>query len=173
MTAPAQPHDPGTWLIHCDGSALPNPGRMGLGVVLVAPGGGHTALSQQAPGTGCNNEAELRALLLALEAARGQGAQMLAIVTDSRVLMEQLEAPAHAPAPPAPIARLAHLFAQARLALQPFAAVRWTWVPRHRNAEADALARAAVGLAPKPHRQPASAGGRKTRKKRSRHRPAA
>lgn len=164
---------PGEWVIHCDGSALPNPGRMGLGAVLVSPQGARTALSQQAPGTGCNNEAELRALMLALAEARRQGALAVALFSDSRVLLEQLAAPASGTAAVPPIARLALLFEDARSALAHFAAVQWTWVPRHRNAEADALARAAVGLAPKPHARPASAGGSKRKKKRPQKTPAA
>ncbi|AOG23172.1 reverse transcriptase-like protein [Acidovorax sp. RAC01] len=164
---------PGAWVIHCDGSALPNPGRMGLGAVLVSPQGVRTALSLQAPGTGCNNEAELRALLLALAEAHRQGAHAVAVVSDSRVLLEQLTAPASGTAAVPPIARLAPLFEEARRALAHFAAVHWTWVPRHRNAEADALARAAVGLAPKPHARPASAGGSKRKKKRPQKKPEA
>lgn len=164
---------PGAWVIHCDGSALPNPGRMGLGAVLVSPEGARTALSLQAPGTGCNNEAELRALLLALAEARLQGARAVALFSDSRVLLEQLAVPASGTAAVPPIARLAPLFEDARRALGHFAAVHWTWVPRHRNAEADALARAAVGLAPKPYARPASAGGSKHKKKRSHKKPAA
>ena len=37
---------PGAWVIHCDGSAWPNPGRMGLGVVLCAPDGTCHTLAQ-------------------------------------------------------------------------------------------------------------------------------
>lgn len=164
---------PGAWVIHCDGSALPNPGRMGLGAVLVSPEGVRTALSLQAPGTGCNNEAELRALLLALAEARLRDAHAVALFSDSRVLLEHLATPASGTAAPPPIARLASLFEDARSALGHFAAVQWTWVPRHRNAEADALARAAVGLAPKPHTRPASAGGSHRKKKRPHKKPAA
>ncbi|MFN9725914.1 reverse transcriptase-like protein [Acidovorax sp.] len=145
------------WVIHCDGTALPNPGRMGLGAVLVAPGGATTSLSRQAPGTGCNNEAELRALLLALDEACRQGALCLVISSDSSVLVDQMRP--HSPNAPAPrpIARLAPMFEEARRALQRFDTVRWQWIPRHRNGQADALARAAVGLAPKPHSRPRSA----------------
>lgn len=144
------------WVIHCDGTALPNPGRMGLGAVLVAPGGATTALSRQAPGTGCNNEAELRALLLALDEACQQGASCLVISSDSSVLVEQMRLHSPASRAPRPITRLAPVFEEARRALQQFESVRWQWIPRHRNGEADALARAAVGLAPKPHARPGS-----------------
>jgi len=133
------------WVVHCDGSALPNPGRMGLGAVLVAPDGTRHALSQDTHLHGCNNEAELRALMAALAALRQHGAASAQVYCDNSILVEQLGgAPARAPA------RLAALFAQARALLGGFEHVRLGWVPRHRNAQADALARAALGLAPKP-----------------------
>ena len=133
------------WVIHCDGSAVPNPGRMGLGAVLVAPDGvTRHHLSQATTFTGCNNEAELRALLLALAALRGHGACALLIHSDNSVLVEQL-----GPKPGPPIARLAPLFDEARQLLKGFGPVDLRWIPRHRNGEADALARQALGLAPK------------------------
>lgn len=55
---------PMPYLIHTDGSTLPNPGRMGLGAVWTAPDGTRHTLSQLAPCVGCNNEAALRALKL-------------------------------------------------------------------------------------------------------------
>lgn len=136
------------WRIHCDGSAVPNPGRMGLGAVLVAPDGTRHTLSIAPPERGCNNEAELRALMAALHEARARGAMALRIHTDNSILVAQLGSPG---APP--IARLAALFDEARALLAGFDSVSLEWVPRHRNAEADALARAALGMAPKPGRK--------------------
>ena len=141
---------PAVWSVYCDGSAVPNPGRMGLGAVLVAPDGvmRHT-ISQATTATGCNNEAELRALMLALAELRERGACALRIHSDSSVLVEQL---GDRPGPP--IARLAPLFDEARRLLQDFAPVELRWIPRHRNGEADALARQALGLAPKATPKP-------------------
>jgi ribonuclease HI len=129
------------WLIHCDGSAKPNPGPMGLGAVLHAPDGTRHTLSLLAHGKGCNNEAELRALMAALLEARKRGATSLLVHCDSTIVVEQLGAEA-----PKPIARLAALFDDARALLQSFGQTELRWIPRHRNAEADALARAALGL---------------------------
>lgn len=142
---------PAVWSVYCDGSAVPNPGRMGLGAVLVAPDGvtRHT-ISQATTATGCNNEAELRSLMLALAALRTHGARGLQIHSDSSVLVEQLANDR----PAAPIARLAPLFDEARRLLQGFAPVELRWIPRHRNGEADALARQALGLAPKAAPKP-------------------
>jgi ribonuclease HI len=138
----------GTWLIHCDGSAVPNPGRMGLGAVLVGPDGtAQHHISEATTFTGCNNEAELRALLRALqwlEPKVDPASITLQVVSDSSLLVDQLGA-----LTAAPIARLAPLFEEARSVLQRFAQVDLQWVPRHRNGAADTLARAALGLAPK------------------------
>ncbi|MFY3382945.1 reverse transcriptase-like protein [Paracidovorax sp. MALMAid1276] len=149
---------PAPWVIHCDGSAVPNPGRMGLGAVLTGPDGVvRHQISQATHFTGCNNEAELRALLAALQwltaappEAEATPAR-LRVVSDSSLLVQQL-----GPQPGAPIVRLAPLVDAVRSALQPFAGVELVWVPRHRNTQADALARAALGLAPKASARPPS-----------------
>ena len=128
---------------------------MGLGAVLVEPDGfTQHPLSEATTFTGCNNEAELRALIVALQWL-GQRVQAAAtavqVYSDNSVLVEQLGRP-----DAAPIERLAPLFDEARRALQPFEHVRLQWIPRHRNGAADTLARAALGLAPKlatPHGQ--------------------
>ena len=94
---------------------------------------------------------------MALGALRARGASALRVYSDSSILVEQLGG-----TPVAPIARLQDLFDEARTQLQSFAAVSLQWVPRHRNAEADALARAALGCAPKP---PAEAFGKRRKSK--------
>ena len=133
-----------TWLVHCDDSAMPNPGRMGLGAVIVAPDGTTHTLSQATGERGCNNEAELRALMAALREARSRGATAVHACSDNSILVEQL-----GDAGARPVERLATLFEEARALLRSFDAVTLTWIPRHRNGEADALARAALGFPPK------------------------
>jgi ribonuclease HI len=54
------------------------------------------------------------------------------------------------------VARLAALFDEARALMGRFERASVHWLPRHRNAEADALARAALGLGPKPAHKPTS-----------------
>lgn len=132
------------WTIYSDGSAVPNPGRMGLGALLVAPDGTRHVLSVPADARGCNNEAEARALLLALRDAQARGATALQIYSDSSLLVAQLGA-GGAP----PVLRLAALYEEVAALLATFAFTSLHWIPRHRNGEADALARAALGLAPK------------------------
>jgi ribonuclease HI len=137
------------WTIYCDGSAVPNPGRMGLGAVLTTPDGTRHTLSSPADGRGCNNEAELRALMAALRHAKQHGATALVIHCDNSVVVAQLLETALEP-----FLRLAPLFDEVRAELRSFASARLVWIPRHRNRDADALARAAVGLMPK-HTAPA------------------
>lgn len=114
---------------------------MSLGAVLHMPDGTQHTLSKNLHRSGCNNEAELLALIAALQLAQQLDARCLTIRTDSQVLLEQLGPPL--PKPARPIARLQALFDSARLQMQSFDELVLQWVPRHRNTEADALARAA------------------------------
>ncbi|RST54875.1 ribonuclease HI family protein [Variovorax sp. DXTD-1] len=132
------------WTVYCDGSAMPNPGRMGAGAVITDPDGVRHTLSLASHATGCNNEAELRALTLALEELKARGATAVLAYTDNSILVEQLGGPGARP-----IARMAGLFEDARALLGSFEEASLRWVPRHRNQEADTLARASLGFAPK------------------------
>ncbi|CAB5722629.1 bifunctional RNase H/acid phosphatase [Delftia tsuruhatensis] len=136
--------DTGLWTASIDGSSLPNPGAMAIGAVILAPDGSRHVLSQALHAQGCNNEAELRALIAVLRRLRGLHAARVSISTDSSILVEQL---ASVRRTPRPILRLAALFEEARTMLQGFEQVQLRWVPRHRNTEADLLARAAFGRA--------------------------
>ena len=132
-----------TWLASCDGSAVPNPGRIGLGAVLTEPDGTRHTLSQAAQQNGCNNEAELRALLATLQELKSRrGAHAaLALRQQCRCRTGRQQHQAK------PNPRLASLFDEARALLNSFDQATLMWIPRHRNSEADALARAALGLA--------------------------
>ena len=132
----AQPAPPGLWVIHCDGSAIPNPGRMGLGATLLAPDGQQHTLSHTSSLVGCNNEAEALAAIYALQWLHAQAVRQVVLYTDNSILAEQLGAPQ-----PKRIARLSDLYEQARSLLALFESVQLRWIPRHKNAIADALAR--------------------------------
>nr|WP_315430616.1 ribonuclease HI family protein [uncultured Albidiferax sp.] len=129
------------WIVYCDGSAVPNPGRIGLGVLLIAPDGIRHALSLAPQLQACNNEAELRALMVALQELQARGARTLRIHCDNSVVVEQITNPNAKP-----IARLAALFEEGRALFQSFEQAELLWIPQHRNGEADALARAALGI---------------------------
>lgn len=134
------------WTVHSDGSAVPNPGRMAYGAVIVAPDGSRSTLSMPTTAVGCNNEAELRALMAALTEVRALGGREVLLHSDNSIVVAQLGGGKPQP----PIVRLAGLVDEARQLMAWFDKVHLQWVPRHRNTEADALARAAQGLPPKP-----------------------
>jgi ribonuclease HI len=132
------------WVVYCDGSATPNPGRMGLGAVFIEPDGTRHTLSQAAHENGCNNEAELRALLATLHELKRRGASELLIHCDNSVVVEQVGG-----VTAKPITRLASLFDEARVLFNSFDQANLVWIPNHRNSEADELARAALGITKK------------------------
>ena len=131
------------WILHIDGSAMPNPGRMAIGAVLTGPDGSQHCLGQTLPGAGCNNEAELRAVLAGLHMALSLGARHVRIYTDSRWLVDQLADPSLLGSRIRPTLRLSDWLQKVRDALESWEQVEWRWIPRRCNAQADALARAA------------------------------
>lgn len=131
---------PPFWILHVDGSAMPNPGHMAIGAVLTGPDGTRWELSESLPGVGCNNEAELRALWAGLCLMAQSGGNEVRIYTDSQWLLEQL-APCTKHKHLRPTLRLAACLDQVRERLATLAQVQWRWIPRRCNADADALAR--------------------------------
>lgn len=125
------------WCAWFDGSAHPNPGACGAGVVLRAPDGRRWEWHQSL-GYGSSSEAEYQALILALERAlplvMADACQSLLALGDSRVVLDDvcLESAVSAPS-----LRLWHQRARDVMALYPELELRW--LPRHRNAEADRL----------------------------------
>ena len=116
------------------------------GAVLTEPDGTRHTLSQVMSERGCNNEAVLLALMAALRELKVLGAKTLLAYSDNSILIEQLSS-----CNAKPVARLASLFNEARALLALFDHAYLKWIPRHRNREADELARAALGLNPKGH----------------------
>ncbi|WP_079435356.1 ribonuclease HI family protein [Zoogloea sp. LCSB751] len=145
------PHLSTEWQIWFDGSAYPNPGRLGLGALLRGPDGQHIELSTTAHGNGCNNEAELLALEQALRLAGEAGAAHLRVRGDSDFVVRHLNGEARTD-----IARLHGIIERLQTELGAFVSVRLEWVPRHRNPDADRLSRAALGLPDKPAPRPIS-----------------
>ncbi|BAN22823.1 ribonuclease HI family protein [Caballeronia insecticola] len=127
------------WRAWFDGSALPNPGRLGIGGVLVGPLGETVEISRTA-GHGDSSAAEYLALIAVLEAALRAKVREIVIHGDSRVVIDDLSAPNGAGS-----RALAHHAAHARALIARIGAVRLQWIPRARNARADALSREALG----------------------------
>ncbi|MFA4970681.1 MAG: ribonuclease HI family protein, partial [Sulfuritalea sp.] len=135
------------WQAWFDGSALPNPGKIGIGILLLAPDGQRSEESRLLTVSGCNNEAELHALCAALEMAAKAGARRLVLRGDGDVALRYVRGPESTQ-----IARLQGLVADARESLRRFEDVQLVWVPRHRNIDADRLSRQALGLPQSPVR---------------------
>lgn len=146
---------PAHWQLWCDGTATPNPGRTGLGAVLVSPALERHALSTTGE-CGCNNAAELQAMIHGLRAAHALGARHIHIYSDSDFVVGHVR-----DARATSITRLATLIDQARAECARFDHWQLTWIPRHRNGEADTLARASLGLPAKPATRPISAKRRR------------
>ncbi|MBZ2207457.1 ribonuclease HI family protein [Massilia sp. R798] len=132
---------PAAWRAWFDGSAHPNPGRCGIGALLLGPAGVSVEVSQAA-GYGNSSEAEYRALIAVLEAAVQAGASGLVVYGDSRVVIDDVNGPALDAA-----ASLEEYRSAAHALLAQLDGVSLRWIPRHKNAAADALSQRAAALA--------------------------
>ena len=133
--------DPSFWLAWFDGSSHPNPGKLGIGGVLRSPAGETLEICRMA-GHGDSNEAEYMALIAVLEAAIAAGAEQLVVYGDSRVVLDTVGAPALS----VQVAHLQDLALQARQLAAQIASLSWRWIPRQKNAAADALSQRAIEM---------------------------
>ena len=136
----------GLYLLHIDGSNKASAaGEMGEGAIaalLKEPNG--TAipgaeLSERIGPVEGPTTAEYRALLRGLELARERHVNYVAVFSDSRILVNQVNRLWNAGD------NLAKLRAQAEEALRNFKGTQVSWVPRNWNKEADALVNKAFG----------------------------
>jgi ribonuclease HI len=132
------PVSPAAWRAWFDGSAHPNPGRIGIGVLLAGPAGERVEISRRA-GHGSSGDAEYLALIAALEKAVELGVAELLVVGDSQVVVHDVLLSPHAGAKSLEEhrARVVQLMAA-------MARVHLRWVPRHRNGDADRLSQQAI-----------------------------
>jgi ribonuclease HI len=122
------------WQGWFDGSALPNPGRCGIGIRLTGPGATVIELALGG-GHGSSSDAEYRALIALLETAVAHGVRDLTVYGDSRVVLDDVSAAdgAHAEV-------LAGYRRRARQLMERIPGLSLRWLPRHRNQAADRLA---------------------------------
>ena len=143
----------GPYLLHIDGgkraSAAGEMGDGAIGALLKEPNG--TAipgaeLSERIGPVESPTTAEYRALLRGLELARERGVNYLAVFSDSRILVNQMNRLWNAGD------NLAKLRDEAEEVLRKFKGTQVSWIPRHWNEEADALVNKAFGpkTAPEP-----------------------
>lgn len=121
-------------IAYTDGCCLGNPGRMGAGVVIMQEGKAVKEISRHL-GMGTNNEAEYRAVLIAVEEAKKMGAKGLTVRSDSRLLVSQLKGEFRVKAP-----HLRELMGKVWKAGEGMT-LHFEWIPREENRRADELAK--------------------------------
>ena len=126
--------------VHCDGGARPNPGPAGTGAVVTDDSTGAVLAEISEPiGVATSNEAEYRALILALQKALAIGATRVAVRVDSELVVKQVSGDYRVKK-----AHLKPLHAEAMALLARFHGWTIEHVPRKQNTRADALADGAV-----------------------------
>ena len=135
------------WRGWFDGSAHPNPGRIGIGALLCGPAGERIEISRRA-GYGNSGEAEYLALGALLEAATQAGARDLLLHGDSQVVINDVNLDACTVAAAGSAVGLEAHRARVLELMAPLGTVTLKWVPRHRNGDADHLSQQALALAP-------------------------
>lgn len=138
-----EPAPAGAWLAWFDGSAHPNPGRLGIGALLCGPAGERIEISQRA-GHGNSGEAEYLALIALLEAAVPHRPPLLVVCGDSQVVINDVN---RAPALDGAVGLEAHRARASQLMAQ-LDSVSLRWIPRHRNGDADRLSQQAIASWP-------------------------
>ncbi len=128
-----------TLVLHTDGASRGNPGPAAAGVVIVRPDGTPVARGKKYLGEMPNNQAEYRALLLGLQAARHYAPASVEVRMDSELVVRQMQGQYKVNDP---VVRTLHERAQTLVRELP--RVTFVHVPRAQNAEADRLANQAL-----------------------------
>jgi ribonuclease HI len=127
-------------ILHFDGSCNPNPGGVcSYGFVAWRDGAkiheGHGPAAPRGPGA-TNNVAEYMGCIKGLEWLRSQSIQEPVVIRgDSELVLKQLKGQYKVKSP-----LLAPLYWKARELAGAFPSLRFEWVPREQNADADRLA---------------------------------
>jgi ribonuclease HI len=127
--------------IYTDGASRNNPGEAGIGVVLKNERGETIETLSEYLGIATNNVAEYTALIRALETARKHRPQEIDCYLDSQLVVRQMMGEYKVKHPG--IIPLVQQAQQLRR-LWPEGAIRFHYIPRRENSEADALANEAI-----------------------------
>jgi len=126
--------------IQFDGAAIPNPGEMGIGAVLIENGNIITKISKKLPDNGTNNIAEYTALLTAISKALELGWKHIMIEGDSKLVVNQVKGVWNIDK-----GHLKSLYIQVVKELSKLDSYTIKWIPREKNSIADELASKALG----------------------------
>ncbi|NCU44766.1 ribonuclease HI family protein [Candidatus Falkowbacteria bacterium] len=124
---------------YTDGGARGNPGPSGIGVVLQNKDGETIGEWSEFLGIATNNQAEYKALLLALKQAVALGVVELDCRLDSELVVKQLKGEYKVKHPD-----LKPLFEQAKSLISQIKNVSFKHIPRELNKQADQLANQAM-----------------------------
>ncbi len=127
------------WTVYVDGAARGNPGPAAAGICLWNPEGRRVRLIGRLLGRLPNNQAEYRALLLALEAVTPYAPPALRVRMDSELVVRQMTGQYRVKD-----ATLQLLHGRVQQAIRELGVVQFEHVPRSQNAEADRLANLAL-----------------------------
>ncbi|HEU0086116.1 MAG TPA: bifunctional RNase H/acid phosphatase [Pseudonocardiaceae bacterium] len=131
---------PRSVIIEADGGSRGNPGPAGYGAVVRDAGTGEVLAELSGGlGTTTNNVAEYSGLIAGLRAAVEAGAESAEVRLDSKLIVEQMSGRWQVKQP-----HLRPLASEAAALARRLGGVRYTWVPRARNAHADRLANQAM-----------------------------
>lgn len=129
----------GTLIVRTDGAARGNPGPAAAGTVIERPDGSTVARGGLYLGEMTNNQAEYRALILGLIAVSGYHPDAVRVEMDSELVVRQMAGEYHVAS-----AALLPLYHEAQALARALPRVTFEYVPRARNATADALANLAL-----------------------------
>ena len=124
-------------VLFCDGASSGNPGKAGIGVVLIIDDE-RIAISESL-GIATNNSPEYQALIRGIREARSRSVTSLSIYSDSELLVKQIRGEYKTKHP-----ALLPLYQEARQLLASLASFSIEHIRREKNREADSLAKKAV-----------------------------
>jgi ribonuclease HI len=124
--------------IYIDGASRGNPGSSAIGVLIIDSKGRKYEIKKYL-GIHTNNQAEYRALIIALASAKKLRKTLLTIFTDSQLLANQVNHLWKVRDP-----GIKPLYEEALRLISSFKKVELSHIPRHLNKEADRLANEAL-----------------------------
>jgi len=124
--------------IFTDGACYPNPGKMGIGIVIYKEGKIFKEIGKKI-GKGTNNIAEYQALINGLKEAKKLGASTIKIFSDSNLMIQQIEGNYSIKKE-----HLARLNEKALEILKTFDSFEITYIPREKNRIANRLSIRAI-----------------------------
>jgi len=130
---------PGQWTVYVDGAARGNPGPAAAGALIIDAAGSHVLRISRKLGRLPNNQAEYKALLLALDALVVHAPLSVLVRMDSELVVRQLTGQYRVKDP-----TLQELHGRVQVLRRTLGTVHFEHVPRAQNAEADRLANLAL-----------------------------